>query len=376
MTEKINDAKVSFYEREASMLTVREYEKLLDLLTQIRVYDDDIRPRILQNMDELYHGYSMAFFLTDENEQFINPVSLNIHPETMDTYKKYYYKTDIFHTTNIEKNLLTKSIVHITDIMSTNAFEHTEFYSDHLRKMGVYDEIGLPLFYQNRLLGVIGIMKPQCRGRFTETELECAEIIRKNVMPCLKEFLDRLEIRRENSLILNCTKDAPVGIAILDGKFNAIHYNQAAVQFLNEIRGSDDDYHFGEDLMKMLSDKLYQLNFGSGASLQTTVQNYSFRLAPFAAPDYMHGFNTYHTVYIVKNGGSHAIDCSMLKTVYNLSGRECEIVSMLCQGYSNKRIADELYVSPHTIKTHMQNIFRKMGSGSRTEVLHKAMPPG
>ncbi|GAB6930870.1 hypothetical protein JCM10914A_48530 [Paenibacillus sp. JCM 10914] len=39
-----------------------------------------------------------------------------------------------------------------------------------------------------------------------------------------------------------------------------------------------------------------------------------------------------------------------------LSGRQLEIAEMLCQHYSIKRIASELYISVNTVKKHMQNI--------------------
>lgn len=353
------------------MLTVKDYEKLIQLLSRVHDYENDIRTTILQTLQELFRDYSMAFFLTDENEQFVNPVSVNISAETMSIYEKYYYKTDIFHTSNIEKNLLKKNIIQITDIMPINAFENTEFYSDLLRKMGVYDEIALPLNYQNRLLGIIGIMKPKCYGNFTEKEIQSADIIRKSVMPCLKEYLDRLKTQHQSSLILNCTNEAPIGIIVFDSNFKVMHYNQSAIRFVNDIFGKDNDSQFNEDLIKMLSDKLYFQSFNSNTALYTSIQNYSFKIVPFAAPSFTRGFNTFYTVYILKNNDSNAIDYNRLKTLYNLTKRECEIICMISQGYSNKRVADELYLSEHTVKTHMQNIFRKMESNSRTEVLHK-----
>lgn len=355
------------------MLTIGDYKKLLEFQSQIYCYEDDIRLTILQNMQELYKDYPMAFFFTDENEQYVNPVSVNISERIMSSYKKYHYKTDIFHTSNIAKNLLKKNIIHVTDIMSMNDFEKTEFYNDNLRKLGVYDEIALQLHYQNKLLGVIGIMKPKRYGNFTEKEIQYADIVRKSVMPCLKEYLDRLKLQHENSLILNFAKEAPIGIIIFDSKYKAIQYNQSAIQFANEIWESDGDSHFNEDLLKKLSDKLYFKGFGSSNSLQISMQNYSFKIVPFIVPNFTCGFDTFYTVYILKHDINSTIDFNRLKIIYNLTSRECEIIFMLYQGYSNKRIANELYLSPHTVKTHIQNIFKKMNSNSRTEVLHKIM---
>jgi len=54
-----------------------------------------------------------------------------------------------------------------------------------------------------------------------------------------------------------------------------------------------------------------------------------------------------------------------------LHGREMEVLKLTAKGMSNKEIAAELSISERTVQTHLTNIFRKLGVGSRTEaVLH------
>ncbi|HSA89258.1 MAG TPA: XrtB/PEP-CTERM-associated transcriptional regulator EpsA [Burkholderiales bacterium] len=50
-----------------------------------------------------------------------------------------------------------------------------------------------------------------------------------------------------------------------------------------------------------------------------------------------------------------------------LSRREREILSWLCRGESNVEIAAALDISPHTVKNHLQRIFRKIGVNNRTQ---------
>lgn len=54
---------------------------------------------------------------------------------------------------------------------------------------------------------------------------------------------------------------------------------------------------------------------------------------------------------------------------FSLTTREREILGMLLKGKSNKEISDLLFVSTETVKTHLQNIYRKLGVRSRMEVL-------
>ncbi len=56
-----------------------------------------------------------------------------------------------------------------------------------------------------------------------------------------------------------------------------------------------------------------------------------------------------------------------------LTGRESEVFAGMSRGETNEEIAADLYVSPLTVKTHLQHVYRKLGVGSRTEALTRAL---
>ncbi len=53
----------------------------------------------------------------------------------------------------------------------------------------------------------------------------------------------------------------------------------------------------------------------------------------------------------------------------NLSKREYEILGLLVLGYSNVEIADELFLSLSTIKTHVSNTYTKMNVKNRFQAI-------
>ena len=59
-----------------------------------------------------------------------------------------------------------------------------------------------------------------------------------------------------------------------------------------------------------------------------------------------------------------------------LSQRESEVVVHLAQGLSNKEIADKLYISEQTVKTHVYNVFRKLEVNNRIELTLYAVRTG
>jgi len=55
-----------------------------------------------------------------------------------------------------------------------------------------------------------------------------------------------------------------------------------------------------------------------------------------------------------------------------ISNREIEVLQLIAEGKSNKEIADALFVSLNTIKTHSSNIFEKLEAKRRTQAVEKA----
>jgi DNA-binding CsgD family transcriptional regulator len=54
-----------------------------------------------------------------------------------------------------------------------------------------------------------------------------------------------------------------------------------------------------------------------------------------------------------------------------ISPREYEVIELIARGADNRRIADALCISLHTVKTHNRNIFRKLNVRSRFELVMK-----
>jgi len=64
------------------------------------------------------------------------------------------------------------------------------------------------------------------------------------------------------------------------------------------------------------------------------------------------------------------------RAALNLSKREVEVLQLMADGLSNKEIADRLFVSLSTIKTHSNNLFDKMSVERRTQAIDKAKKLG
>lgn len=59
-------------------------------------------------------------------------------------------------------------------------------------------------------------------------------------------------------------------------------------------------------------------------------------------------------------------------TQLGISKRELEVLQLIAEGYSNQEIADRLFVSLNTVKTHSSNLFGKLDVKRRIQAIEKA----
>lgn len=52
-----------------------------------------------------------------------------------------------------------------------------------------------------------------------------------------------------------------------------------------------------------------------------------------------------------------------------LTGRETELLALIANGLDNKSIAEELRISPFTVKRHIENIYKKLQAKNRVHLV-------
>jgi DNA-binding CsgD family transcriptional regulator len=55
---------------------------------------------------------------------------------------------------------------------------------------------------------------------------------------------------------------------------------------------------------------------------------------------------------------------------YSISPRECEIISMIVQGYGNRLIGEKLYISAMTVKNHIYHIYQKTAARNKVQLIN------
>lgn len=82
------------------------------------------------------------------------------------------------------------------------------------------------------------------------------------------------------------------------------------------------------------------------------------------------GFKLTKRKTIIVNSKPFTLDTSRIDEL-GLSKREHEVLELMAQGLSNQEIADKLFLSLSTVKTHSANLFSKLDVKRRTQAIQK-----
>lgn len=78
---------------------------------------------------------------------------------------------------------------------------------------------------------------------------------------------------------------------------------------------------------------------------------------------------------VVEQAGPFRVDDAALQRL-GISKREHEVLELISQGLSNQEIAERLFVSTSTVKTHASNLFAKLDASRRTQAVQRGKELG
>lgn len=83
---------------------------------------------------------------------------------------------------------------------------------------------------------------------------------------------------------------------------------------------------------------------------------------------------TAYDAQVLAKAVEHAQETAVL--VEGLTDRELEILGFAARGLTNKEIGKALFISDRTVQGHLQNVYQKLGVGTRTEAVTAGLSRG
>jgi DNA-binding CsgD family transcriptional regulator len=78
----------------------------------------------------------------------------------------------------------------------------------------------------------------------------------------------------------------------------------------------------------------------------------------------------------LKVADKQVVETNVLQKKELLSKREIEILAAFAKGFTYQDISDALFISPHTVRTHIKNIYQKLEINSKAEAVKIAIESG
>ncbi|HJQ07508.1 MAG TPA: helix-turn-helix transcriptional regulator [Nocardioides sp.] len=236
---------------------------------------------------------------------------------------------------------------------------HNEF----LQPQGYDDELRATMRAGSSTWGVVSLFRDRGRARFDQDETT----LLRQLGPIIATGLRRLALLESPP---PTDQDAP-GTALYSIDGELISLDAQAERWLNEFAGPD--WMSKPVSTSIMSATLARARPGKEAGVQAAARLRTpagrwlvLRASCLASPS---GVPTGLALSVGPAKSSQI--APIVVEAYGLTPRERQITEGVARGLSNAEMADQMFLSPYTVRDHLKAIFAKVGVGSRGELVAK-----
>ncbi len=193
----------------------------------------------------------------------------------------------------------------------------------------------------------------------------------------LSATLERHRLRTQTSLLREALDTTSSSILLFDGRGDIVYANPPADRLLSlqtedELLAETDDGE-RQPLVTLLCAVVGRVASGTASSpswkgrLRTADGRVMACEATRLAADERRADAV--VVLLQPIGAEPAVRIDAFTALHHLSRRESEILELLMEGATTLAMAERLGISPHTVRDHLKNIYRKTATSSRGELL-------
>jgi DNA-binding CsgD family transcriptional regulator len=239
---------------------------------------------------------------------------------------------------------------------------------------GLADELRMVLVLDGRCWGFIELLREQDERPFSEEEsIFLARLIPQVAASLKRSFMADLPDAQPGE-----PRTAPgPGTVILDRDFREIAVTPEAEEWMSRIR-SPSDGPFTPTAVLAVAARVRSLRTARplpGEEPRVRVRSLTGEWVTISASP-LNGASALGGAIAVTLSGSGAEAGNLLMEACGLTARERELASLVLKGFSNREIADRLFLSPYTVGDHLKAILEKVGVHSKRELIASALGSG
>lgn len=166
-------------------------------------------------------------------------------------------------------------------------------------------------------------------------------------------------------------RSSRVGLLLLNAQLHPVHYNAEAAHILGFPKKGRQvpslDTVFPASVLRL--EGAAKSAQTSGVEFMSGRRRYIcrvFKLDPQGSSDHHH---QPRVVVVLERGFKASVDITMWSQQFHLTSRERETVQFLLKGLTSREIAQEMHISPNTVKSFLKLVMAKVGATTRTGLI-------
>jgi DNA-binding CsgD family transcriptional regulator len=329
----------------------------------------DFGKNLISNLKEIFGFANTAFILLDyETFEISYPIFGNIPRSAIERYRDCYRDEGIFLRAIMEeRKLLSRKFITALDVMSPDSYDHSVYYRDIVLPAKAHDSVVLPLGSGKRISGGLAIFKPVQDGPFTELDKKIFCMLNEPLGALLDSHLESLTLRAETTIDEYVFSSLHTGVIVVDQQNQIVRKNAVAVHLCERIYPGDP----ASAVSRLLTALWERGKLGrerADAIPDFDDSKVSVRVVPMSYISPLQTIAFRYAIYLEERTDDHE-RLRQFADTYTLSRRELQIVSRVVAGEDNSAIAEKLYLSDNTVRTHLQNVYRKLSINSRISII-------
>lgn len=351
----------------AATLKTEDYKKILDF-TYLDPFDEDYHKKVLSLM-KAYYSWNLVVYTKWASEGRITSYySMGLDDEFISEMHNHYVTDRIRrrvaeeHMTNSWSGIFYSQEIDLSEYIGSKAL-------DYLHEHNIY--YFAILFLATDPMEHYVLCKTKREGPFSDHE----KVVLQHIYRLISQNIPRRRRFQENRIVrsvLNRSfEQKGTGLILVDEAWNVLDFNETVFSIVprnlnltrvGEIAG------YARTLFANVNGEDPE----SQKEKETVIDNgrrYTLEEVSFLDKDRKR--QSYYMITIARNRQADILLNSEIAARYDLTERELQIAELLINGYSNKNMAEDLYISISTVKIHVSNIFRKLRVHTRMDAVMK-----
>ncbi len=339
----------------------------LSLLNYENTFSNNIK--YIMNCITFHFGYASASFWTmNEDLTLTNPIGFNMDQQQLEDYIEWRHDYDLVFPPRLGLTTVDNKLINLNKL---NIYDLDNPYHKFLRSRNLYHSDAL-FFKVGKTVYTAALFKHFDKKDITNPNIwDCLQAVVPAIANQIKYCCILDDTSRREHALKTAFDNSKMSVIIVDRfpDYHLRYYNphsyEYACDFITEkISPKNIIDRFARLLIQTCTDILTHTNELSLTLTGNSGKKYNFWIL----------YNQWEKIYtITVEPDMSKNDCknSFTELFSQLTPTEQKVAALISQGFSNKDIANKMFISLNTVKTHTNHIFSKMGVSNRNALVAK-----